>query len=96
MRVVPWLAEELSAFQEGLCSMQLIIAGSGHTVVLDKRGPWAINGCSVVVLGSKSSLYDIQLYFRNNTYSCQATGVSRRIFVLPWSGGRKRKWLKAS
>jgi len=23
--------------------MQLVIAGSGYTVVLDKHGPWAIN-----------------------------------------------------
>ena len=59
MRVVPGLGEELSAFQKGLCSMQLVITGSGHTVVLDKRGPWAINGCSFVVLGSESPICDI-------------------------------------
>jgi hypothetical protein len=78
MRVVPGLGEELSALQEGLCSMQLL-QDLGHTVVLDERGPWAINGCSFVVLGSESPLYDIQLNFRTNTYSSQATGVSRRI-----------------
>jgi hypothetical protein len=59
--------------------LHAVIAGPGHNVVLDRPGPWAINGCSFVVLASKSPLYDIQLYFRTNTYSHQGTGVSRRI-----------------
>ena len=41
--------------------MQLVIAGPGRTVVVDKPGSWAINGCSFVVLGPKFPFYDIQL-----------------------------------